>query len=183
MTYNGKELTEMTPEKWDGKSREMLVWHKFSSPSKKYIVGYTKFGAWADTIGRIYPHCAEIPDEEKVETIEELVLKTEELHEEVKKIQEEIEKLKEENERLKIEIDLKETIESLKGVKNEKKLRRMTYKELNDWLEQGKGVIKIAKHVSNTISYDYEDRNNEVYDGYKICGYDEDTWHEPMIEE
>ena len=64
----------------------------------------------------------------------------------------------------------------------EKKLRRMTYKELNNWLEQGKGVVRIAKRVSNTISYDCEDRNREVSGYYKICGYDEDTWHYPMIE-
>lgn len=66
--------------------------------------------------------------------------------------------------------------------KPKKKLRRMTYKELNNWLEQGKGVVRIAKRVSNTISYDCEDRNREVSGYYKICGYDEDTWHYPMIE-
>lgn len=64
-----------------------------------------------------------------------------------------------------------------------KRLRRMTYKELDDWLKQGKGVIRIANHVRNEISYDCEDRNHEVSGYYKICGYDEDTWHEPMIEE
>lgn len=66
--------------------------------------------------------------------------------------------------------------------KPKKKLRRMTYKELDDWLEQGKGVVRIANRVSNTISFDCEDRNREVSGYYKICGYDEDTWHYPMIE-
>lgn len=59
----------------------------------------------------------------------------------------------------------------------------MTNKELDDWLEQGKGVIRIADVVKNTISYDCEDRNHEVSSYYKICGYDEDTWHEPLFEE
>lgn len=63
-----------------------------------------------------------------------------------------------------------------------KKFRRMTYKELDNWLEQGKGVIRIADVVKNTISYDCEDRNHEVSSYYKICGYDEDAWHEPLIE-
>lgn len=64
-----------------------------------------------------------------------------------------------------------------------KKLRRMTYKELDEWLEQGKGVVRIADNVSYKISYDCEDRNKEVNDAYKICGWAEDTWHEPMVEE
>ena len=66
--------------------------------------------------------------------------------------------------------------------KPEKKFRRMTYKELDDWLEQGKGVVRIADTVKNTISYDCESRNQEVSGYYKICGYDEDAWHYPMIE-
>lgn len=66
--------------------------------------------------------------------------------------------------------------------KPEKKLRRMTYKELDEWLEQGKGVVRIGDKVRDTISYDCESRNQEVSGYYKICGYDEDTWHYPMIE-
>lgn len=36
MKYNGKELIEMTPENWDGNTREMLVWDaKCKEPYKK----------------------------------------------------------------------------------------------------------------------------------------------------
>lgn len=36
MKYNGIELEEMTPKKWNGKSREMLVWDDTSKkPFKK----------------------------------------------------------------------------------------------------------------------------------------------------
>lgn len=214
MKYNGKELIEMTPEKWDGKSREMLVWCDGSSePSKFIVVGYdpTENG-WIDTetLGW-WAHCAEIPEEEPVED-----LKTQ------------VHRLKEENEELKAKIksllvargkmanavsgavwkEMMERVsnqESLIGVKMpnglgfndisdivlnkildykpEKKFRRMTYKELDDWLKQGKGVIRISNHVCNEISYDCEDRNHEVSSYYKICGYDEDTWHETLIEE
>lgn len=73
---------------------------------------------------------------------------------------------------------LKDAITELEG-----NPRRMTYCELDEWLEQGKGVIRIANTVRNTISYDCEDRNHEVSEYYKICGYDEDTWHEPLIVE
>lgn len=75
---------------------------------------------------------------------------------------------------------IKELEEKIKSVK---KTRRMTYKELDEWLEQGKGIVRIGNHrMSNRISYDCEDRNKEVNDVYKICGWDEDTWHEPLIE-
>lgn len=41
MKYNGIELEEMTSEKWDGKSREMLVWDDESTrPYKEIVIGY-----------------------------------------------------------------------------------------------------------------------------------------------
>ncbi|MCQ2088381.1 MAG: hypothetical protein MJZ37_10030 [Bacilli bacterium] len=41
MQFNEKELVEMIPETWDGKSREMLVWDDNSkNPLKKLVVGY-----------------------------------------------------------------------------------------------------------------------------------------------
>lgn len=69
MQFNGKELVEMIPETWDGKSREMLVWDDNSkNPLKKLVVGYfppdnhwMTFGQCA--VGCGYQHCAEIPPE------------------------------------------------------------------------------------------------------------------------
>jgi len=64
-----------------------------------------------------------------------------------------------------------------------KRLRRMTYKELEDWLIQCNGLIRIDNKTYNNIYFDCEDRNKAVKDGIEICGHKEYTWHEPMIEE
>lgn len=64
-----------------------------------------------------------------------------------------------------------------------KRLRRMTYKEVEDWLIQCNGLIRIDNKTYNNIYFDCEDRNKEVRDGIEICGHKEYTWHEPMIEE
>ena len=61
MTYKGKEVIRMTPNKWDGKSRTMLVWDVFddgssSAPFFAFVIGFdgdkvvvkeqlTKFGS------------------------------------------------------------------------------------------------------------------------------------------
>lgn len=154
-----------------------------------------------------WQHCADIPDEEP-EACDEI----EKLKAENNKLKANIKSLKDERIKMADSVssavwnELMERAKNIEGPVNtsmagfgfndisdivlnkiidykpEKKLRRMTYKELDEWLEQGKGVVKIADHVSNTITYDCESRNQEVYGGYKICGYDEDTWHYPMIE-
>lgn len=72
MKYNGKELIEITPDEWDGKPKEMLVWwdHK---PQKRVVVGYFKFMtilwlAYEDShTGQLmsWRYCAEIPTEEQ----------------------------------------------------------------------------------------------------------------------
>ena len=69
MKYNGKKLIEMTPENWDGKSREMLVWDGWDECTlrKLTLIGYDSVSKnWITS----YPykgwhHCAEIPVEEK----------------------------------------------------------------------------------------------------------------------
>lgn len=210
MKYNGIELEEMTSEKWDGKSREMLVWDDESTcPYKEIVIGYNPDdNYWIADDGYYWHHCAEIPAEEKeaCSEIENLKAENDELKAKIKTLSDERIKMadsvsnavwKEMMER----VAKQESLISVKmpnglgfndisdivlnkiiDYKPGKKLRRMTYKELDEWLEQGKGVVKIANHVSNTITYDCEDKNKEVYGGYKICGYDEDTWHYPMIE-
>lgn len=74
MKYNGKELVEMTPEMWDGKTRKMLVWTDVSNPVQygnlchiKTVIGYsTEKLAWVISDKRLdyWPHCAEITKEE-----------------------------------------------------------------------------------------------------------------------
>lgn len=69
----------MTPEKWDGKSRKMLVWCDGSpEPSKFIVIGYdpTEKG-WIDTetLGW-WAHCADIPEEEPKYDFVETILKT-----------------------------------------------------------------------------------------------------------
>lgn len=279
MKYNGIELTEMLPENWDGKTREMLVWCAGSpEPSLLTVIGYDSMG-WIDceTLTH-WTHCAEIQNESSADELKAQIKRLKEENKnlcdlfndksnEYEKLLEENKSLKEENENLKTEVnelknscsyqvysdmlnekaeledqianlqaennDLKSRIKSLlvaRGkmantvsgsvwkelmdranqyngairlpaglgfndisdivlnkiidYKPEKKVRRMTYKELDEWLEQDKGVIRMANsRISNKISYDCEDRNREVNDAYKICGWNEDTWREPLIEE
>lgn len=75
MKYKGKELVEMTPEKWDGKSREMIVWCDDVSDPVHYgnicyiknVIGYNpRKCAWVVDDKRLdyWPKCAEIPKEE-----------------------------------------------------------------------------------------------------------------------
>ena len=66
MKYNDLELFEMTPEKQDGKTREMLVWDDNSpSPFKKIVIGCVLHGnRWMFIDGNYWSHCAEIPTEE-----------------------------------------------------------------------------------------------------------------------
>lgn len=54
-----------------------------------------------------------------------------------------------------------------------KKFRRMTYNELEKWLTQCKGLIKVNNKVYNNIYFDCENRNKEVRNGIEICGYNE----------
>lgn len=76
MKYNGIELVEMTPEDWDGKSREMLVWCNSGICHIKNVIGYNpRRCAWVvdDKVLVYWPHCAEIPKEDLVESLKELL--------------------------------------------------------------------------------------------------------------
>lgn len=229
MKYKDKELVEMTPEKWDGKTREMLVWdtEKYA-PVINTIVSYTTNGQWLNTIGDESNHCAEIPKEL---TVDELKAQIERLKEDTKNLSDgwnaEIEannELKKENAALKEKIkslcverdkmaksvsadllveltercigakpfdDLQDELHKIAEFaqnaileyKSEKKLRRMTYKELEDWLIQCNGLLRIGNKTYNNIYFDCGDRNKEVRDGIEICGHKEHTWHEPLINE
>lgn len=68
MQYKGKELIEMLPENWDGKSRNMLVWCDDTKPIHRIVCGYDPIHCvWlvAETQA-VWKHCAEIPAEEQV---------------------------------------------------------------------------------------------------------------------
>lgn len=76
MKYNGNELEEMTPENWDGKSREMLVWSDYSEPCLALVCGFTLKGHPIADTGNykkenaykhyvVFQYCADIPKEEK----------------------------------------------------------------------------------------------------------------------
>lgn len=45
MKYNGIELTNMTPDSWDGKTREMLVWNDYDpKPRLALVCGFSRKG-------------------------------------------------------------------------------------------------------------------------------------------
>lgn len=88
MQYNGKELIEITPEKWDNRPRTLLVWGAVndgyginSSIHEEYIedctdaisnsTNHTIWEAYIDGHARAWYHAAEIPNEESVSVEEE----------------------------------------------------------------------------------------------------------------
>lgn len=79
MKYNGKELIEMNPEKWDGKPRELLVWmsNRTNDIKKAIIVEWYKNGygyvIWKDVNMNYWNYCAEIPKEEPDYSIDDLI--------------------------------------------------------------------------------------------------------------
>lgn len=106
MLYNGIELEELTSEKWDGRSREMLVWSDYDAkPTLALVCGFTLKGHPIADIGNykkenahknyvVFQYCAEIPNEELNETIENLKTQIERLKEENKNLKNEVNELK-----------------------------------------------------------------------------------------
>lgn len=143
MKYNGKELIEMSPEKWDGNLRTMLVWDcvNDNTPLKARIVDWYKNGQghviWRDVSCKYWNYCAELPEEEHNRT------------------------------------------QSI----GEKKFRRMTNRELAKWIGEGKGEYKIGECAYSDYSYETVDYNQPVEPTIMIRSWNEDNWHEPLIEE
>lgn len=85
MKYNGKELVEMLPENWDGKTREMLVWRDYDAkPRLALVCGFSLKGHPIADIGNykkektysnhvVFQYCAEIPKEEPDYSIDDLI--------------------------------------------------------------------------------------------------------------
>ncbi|MCQ2088387.1 MAG: hypothetical protein MJZ37_10060, partial [Bacilli bacterium] len=83
MQYNGKELVAMVPEKWDRKTREMLVWSDDDAkPRLALVCGFTFKGHPIAYIGDykkeharsnhvVFQYCAEIPDQ--YQNIDEMI--------------------------------------------------------------------------------------------------------------
>lgn len=93
MKFNGIEVVEMSPEKWDGHAREMLVWnftYEETMPAKKKVVEWfaDEYGhiSWRDAHNFIWNHCAEIPkkEENKEDICANVIIDTKREHEELK---------------------------------------------------------------------------------------------------
>lgn len=217
MKYNGIELEQMTAEKWDGKSREMLVWDDESTrPYKEIVIGYNPDdNYWMADDGYYWHHCAEIPAEEKeaCSEIENLKAENDELKAKIKTLSDERIKManavsgavwKELMERVAnqeslisvkmpkglgfndiSDIVLNKILNYKSDNKSEKKVRRMTYKELSEWLATGKGQFKDGNFGSfrTELVYCKNEENTIVANDCLIRGFTETEWHEPLIEE
>lgn len=79
MKYNGLKLIEMLPENWDGNRKFMLVWrfNNDTMPQQREVVEWYKnehgFVIWRDVCNDYWPHCAEIPTEEKEDAMKLLI--------------------------------------------------------------------------------------------------------------
>ena len=190
MQYNGKELVEMSSENWDGKSREMIVWTNASNPAYKdvchikTVIGYNpRKLAWVvDDKGLVYwPHCAEIPKESNQEQKIDEMIKILTAYKEGKTIE-----YRFSNRKIG---DSWACIHAQKPIWNwdmfeyrvKQEQRRMTYRELDEWLKQGKGVCKLFSHLTNKVYYWPSRMDNEVEDGILICAFGNSNFEEPLI--
>lgn len=175
----------MTTEKWDGKSREMLVWNDNSpSPYKKIVVGYfLRGGHWMAEDGNCWQHCAEIPEEtSQVQNVDEMI-KVLNAYKAGKRIEYRIKDEKVFHPWTYSQNPLWDWSFYEYRIKKQEP-RRMTYNELNEWLKQGKGVCKLfSSHLTNKISYWPSLMDNEVEDGILICPFGKLNFEEPLIEE
>lgn len=83
------------------------------------------------------------------------------------------------------DIVLNKILEYMSENKSEKKNRKMTYKELSEWLAKGKGQYKNGNFGSfrTELVYFKNEENTIVENDYLIRGFNETEWHEPLIEE
>lgn len=201
MQYNGKELVAMVPEKWDGKTREMLVWSDFDEkPSLALVCGFTTKGyALVDTGKKesaynyvISQYCADIPKAEpnQAQNIDEMI-KILNAYKEGKTIEfkygreicDSWSRINSQNP------DWNWTIFEYRIANDNqtKKPRRMTNKELFKWLAQGNGAMRWSKHeraqLTTHFEYDEYQEKYPVASGIIIRGFDEAEWHDPVVYE
>lgn len=193
MQYDGKEIVEMTTEKWDGKLRTMLVWNCVNdTPIKAQIVEWYKNGLghviWRDVSCKFWNYCAEIPKEiDKSQSTDEM-----------------IEILNAYKKGKKIECRFKDItmcdswscIEkpdwnwALYEYRVKQEPRRMTNKELKEWVKKNCGQYCvpstdsfIGMNVRTQFGYGIEKDDELVKEGIQIRAWYESEWHEPLIEE
>lgn len=186
MQYKGKELIELSPENWDGKSREMIVWTNAINPSFKdvchikTVIGYNpRKLAWVvDDKGLAYwPHCAAIPEESDQEKDINEMIKVLKAHKEGRKIEY---RIKDENVCHPWTYSENPPWDwSTYEYRVERKPRLMTYREVNEWLAKGNGRYKITGETP-LLKYDEDET---VDSELVIHGWGEPDWHRPIIED
>lgn len=193
MQYDGKEIVEMSTEKWDGKVRTMLVWNCVNDiPTKERIVEWYKnkngHVIWRDVSCKFWNYCAEIPEEiNQVQTTNEMI-KILNAYKRGKKIECRF--------RDRTMRDSWSYIEkpdwnwALYEYRVKQEPRRMTNKELKEWLKRNCGQYSIPSpnsfigvHVKTQFGYGIEKDDELVKEGIQIRAWYESEWHEPLIEE
>ena len=211
MKYNGKELIEMVPGNWDDKARQMLVWNdNDASCHLAYVLGFSHIQStihgfdyydrvWYGEGGKYWNHCAEIPEETYITnnlTEEEIIEKFKTLRTELKRWlkNNDFRNLLVNNLQYGIKTALNLThanhhfidvVDFSKIDVNTKKTRRMTHRELANWLSKGNGEWTNAgnRTAYQRFDYDIERENEAVSEHIKIRRWDETKWRDPMIEE
>lgn len=190
MQYNGKELKEMLPKYWDGRSREMLVWNTLDTKViKEKIIGYNvvsdefdKF-YWMDKYGNLWKRCAEIPEESnQAQNIDEMI-KILNAYKEGKIIEHRFRNREMCDSWSCINLQNPDWNWAIFEYRVKQEPRRMTYRELDEWLKQGKGVCKMFFYLTNNISYWPENEDKEVKEGILICPFGKLNFEEPLIKE
>lgn len=191
MKYDGKELIEMTPEKWDGKSRRMLIWDDgSSSPYKKIVVGYNPANNyWMTDDGWCWQHCAEFPKEKpnQEQNVDEMI-KVLNAYKAGKKIEY---RIKDKRVFHPWTYSLNPPWDwAMYEYRVEQEPRRMTNKELKEWLKKNCGQYFMPSpnsfingYVRTQFGYGIGKDDELVKEGIQIRAWYESEWHEPIVEE
>lgn len=203
MKYNGIELTNMTPESWDGKTREMLVWNDCDpKPRLALVCGFSRKGHPIADIGNykkelahsnhvLFQYCAEIPKEEpnQEQNVDEMI-KVLNAYKEGKTIERRFKarKMREDWVRIsKPPLDWTLYEYRIANDQQTKKTRRMTNRELKEWCAEGKGLFKNdytnAAYTVFGYNVNRDEMNAPVGNWIHIRAWNETEWHEPLIEE
>lgn len=199
MKHNGKELTEMTKAQWDGNTREMLVWNDYDAkPRLAVVCGFTLKGNPIADIGNykkenahsnhvVFQHCAEIPKEEsnQAQNIDEMI-KILNAYKEGKIIEHRFRNREMCDSWSCINLQNPDWNWAIFEYRVKQEPRRMTNRELKEWCAEGKGLFKNdytnAAYTVFGHNVNSDEMNAPVGNWIHIRAWNEDTWHEPMIE-
>lgn len=177
MKYNGKELEELNAEDWVGMSRRMFVWNVgMGIPKVAVIIGFHD-NYWITPNGTRWDYCAEILEEDNQVLIIDEMIKILNAYKEGKKIECRYKDRSMSDSWSYIDVPAWNWEMYEYRVKQEP--RRMTYKEVNDWLAKGNGRYKITGDAP-LLNHDV---NETVDSNLVIRAWHENDWHEPLIEE